>query len=151
MLLDKLIELAITLFVIDKPMGRLSFLKANILVLVFGILVSPIFLLIILFLNNLGFGDFSDLSEVAKSILNLLGLAIAIVLCSKRLWDIGGEKKLSIAFSFVINLVIPLIAIFFNIFKYLPMIIFILLLVIKGKEKNKIQSEEKKEEISEEG
>lgn len=151
MLLDKLIELAITLFVIDKPMGRLSFLKANILVLVFGILVSPIFLLIILFLNNIGFGDFSDLSEVAKNILNLFGLAIAIVLCSKRLWDIIEEKKLSIAFSFVINLVIPLIAIFFNIFKYLPMIIFILLLVIKGKEKNKIQSEEKKEEISEEG
>ncbi len=150
MLSDKLNELAKTLFVIDKPMNRWSYFKFNI---IFGVFV--VLQLYVIFICSKFFLPGSVYSKIISStlliFLTIFVLVISVVLSSKRLWDIFGKKKLAIVLAFVICLVIFPICRLFPKLEYLKFIISMLLLFIKGKKQESIQSEEKKEEISEEG
>lgn len=150
MLSDKFEKFAKTLFIIDKPMSRWPYFQFNIILWLFVILQLYLF-----FICQKFFLPGSVYSKIVSYTLlifsTILELVICIVLTSKRLWDIFGKKKLAIVFACVIVLVIfPICRLFYKL-RYLKFIISLLLLFIKGKKENKIQTVENKEEISEEG
>ena len=150
MLSDKFEKFAKALFIIDKPMSRWPYFQFNIILWLFVLLQLYLF-----FICQKFFLPGSVYSKIISYTLlifsTILELVICIVLTSKRLWDIFGKKKLAIVFACVIVLVIfPICRLFYKL-RYLKFIISLLLLFIKGKKENKIQTVENKEEISEEG
>ena len=150
MLSDKFEKFAKTLFIIDKPMSRWPYFQFNIILWLFVLLQLYLF-----FICQKFFLPGSVYSKIISYTLlifsTILELVICIVLTSKRLWDIFGKKKLAIVFACVIVLVIfPICRLFYKL-RYLKFIISLLLLFIKGKKENKIQTVENKEQISEEG
>lgn len=150
MLSDKFEKFVKTLFIIDKPMSRWPYFQFNIILWLFVLLQ-----LYVIFICSKYFLPGSVYSKIISYTLlifsTILELVICTVLTSKRLWDIFGKKKLAIVFACVIVLVIfPICRLFYKL-RYLKFIISLLLLFIKGKKENKIQTVENKEEISEEG
>ena len=148
-LLEKLEKLAKTLFTIDKPMSRLPYFKINMIMVVFCLVF---FYAILLGTSALPDVEFSKiLSFTSLIFLGLFTLVISIVLTSKRLWDIFDKKVPAILCAFIIYIVIFPLSKLFYIFKILNFIITILILIVKGKKRDKVQTTENKEEVSKEG
>ena len=148
-LLEKLEKLAKTLFTIDKPMSRLPYFKYIIGLAACALLAFYSVLFATSFLPD------SKISKIITSSFLILILftfiVISIVLTSKRLWDIFDKKVPAIICAFIIYIVIFPLSKLFYIFKILNFIITILILIVKGKKRDKVQTTENKEEVSKEG
>lgn len=147
MLSDKFEEFAKTLFIIDKPMSRLSYFKMNIIMVILVLLFSYSILLGTTVLPDV----FEVFSVTSLFVLFLSTLIITIVLMAKRLWDILGKKKPAIICAFIICLIILPLSKVYSYFKIAQFLISLVLLFTKGKKQESIQHEENKEENSKEG
>lgn len=149
MLLEKIERLAKILFIIDQPMSRLPYFKINIIGVGFGLLFLYVILLGSSALPDTEFSKLMTFSSLA--LVFILAMVISVVLTSKRLWDILGKKVPAIICSCILIVVVGVLGKMFNIIALFRSIAIVSLFLIKGKDRNKMQVSENKEEVSKEG